>query len=52
MAEAAEEWFTLDDETKKSLWVAPSKGGVFTTKERDVMKTTAFKQAYYGGSDE
>jgi len=52
MAEASEEWFTLDDETKKSLWVAPSKGGVFTTKERDVMKTTAFKQAYYGGSDE
>lgn len=52
MDEAAEEWFTLDDETKKSLWVAPSKGGVFTTKERDVMKTTAFKQAYYGGSDE
>ena len=52
MAEAAEEWFTLDDEIKKSLWVAPSKGGVFTTKERDVMKTTAFKQAYYGGSDE
>ena len=52
MAEAAEEWFTLDDDTKKSLWVAPSKGGVFTTKERDVMKTTEFKQAYYGGSDE
>ena len=52
MAEAAEEWFTLDDETKKSLWVAPSKGGVFTTKERDVMKTSAFKQAYFGGSDE
>ena len=52
MAEAAEEWFTLDDEIKKSLWVAPSKGGVFTTKERDVMKTSAFKQAYFGGSDE
>lgn len=52
MAEAAEEWFTLDDEIKKSLWIAPSKGGVFTTKERDVMKTSAFKQAYFGGSDE
>ena len=52
MAEASEEWFTLDDEIKKSLWVAPSKGGVFTTKERDVMKTSAFKQAYFGGSDE
>ena len=52
LSEAAEEWFTLEDDIKASLWIAPSKGGVFTTKERDVMKTTAFKQAYYGGSDE
>jgi hypothetical protein len=27
------------------LWVAPSKGGVFTTKEREIMKTTEFREA-------
>lgn len=48
LSTAAEAWFELDDETKGALWKAPSKGGVFTTKEREVMRTAEFKQSYYG----
>ena len=45
---AAEAWFELSDDTKSLLWVAPSKGGPFTTAEREIMKTAEFRQAYYG----
>lgn len=45
---AAEEWFTLDREVQTGLWKAPSKGGCFTTKEREVMKSSEFRIAYYG----
>ena len=45
---AAEEWFTLGDDIKAALWVAPSKGGVFTTQERDVIRSSEFKQSHYG----
>lgn len=48
LARAAEEWFTLPEDVKMILWRAPSKGGKFTTIEREVMKSTAFKVAYYG----
>lgn len=42
---AAEAWFELDDQTKKSLWVAPSKGGPFSTEERRVMQSSEFREA-------
>lgn len=45
---AAEAWFELSDDEKKSIWVAPTKGGPFTTKERELMKAPEFRQAYYG----
>lgn len=45
---AAEAWFELSDDEKASLWKAPTKGGVFTTRERDIMKSKEFRQAYYG----
>ena len=48
LSEAAEEWFTLDDDVKTALWVAPSKGGVFTTSERDVIRSSEFRQSHYG----
>ncbi|MBD9573780.1 ERF family protein [Pseudomonas sp. PDM23] len=48
LAKAAEEWCTLDEETKTGLWKAPSKGGCFTTKEREIMKSSEFRKAYYG----
>ncbi len=47
LSAAAECWFELDDEEKTSIWVAPSKGGPFTTKEREIMKSTEFKESYY-----
>lgn len=44
----AEAWFTLDNEVKVALWKAPASGGIFTTKEREVMQSKEFKEAYYG----
>ena len=46
LADAAESWWTLPDDEKKRLWVAPSKGGAFSTKEREIMKSTEFREAY------
>lgn len=48
LSHGAEEWFNLDDEVKAALWLAPSKGGVFTTKEREVMQSAEFRESYYG----
>ncbi len=39
---AAEGWDELENSAKEALWVAPSKGGVFTTKERAVLKSDEF----------
>ena len=36
----AEAWLELDsDEVKEALWLAPSKGGVFTTEERAYLRS-------------
>lgn len=51
LADAAEEWFKLSDNEKKSIWVAPSKGGAFTTKEREVIKSSEFRKAFYGDKE-
>lgn len=48
LSSAAEEWFTLPRPAQEELWKATTKGGCFTTKEREVMKTKDFRQAYYG----
>jgi hypothetical protein len=48
LSSAAEAWFELSDQTKQALWVAPTKGGPFSTKERDTMKSSEFREAYYG----
>ena len=54
LSTAAEAWFTIhpDDDTRKEimtqLWKAPSKGGCFTTAERDIIKSSDFRKAYYG----
>jgi len=48
---AAEGWFELDDEIKKALWIAPTKGGPFTKEERDIIKSNTFRDAYYGERD-
>lgn len=48
IGKAAEAWFELDDDTKRALWVAPSKGGIFSTEERTAIKDSGFRKAYYG----
>ena len=42
---AKEAWDELTEEEKIGLWKAPSKGGVFTTEERAIMKSTEFRTA-------
>ena len=42
---AAEEWGQLNEEQKRLIWKAPSKGGMFTTKEIATMKTSEFREA-------
>lgn len=49
---ASEAWYELDRHVQLGLWVAPSKGGVFTTEELAVMKTAAFREANGKGEDE
>jgi hypothetical protein len=48
LSTAAEAWFELSDEEKHALWVAPTKGGPFSTSHRDTMKSPEFRKAYYG----
>jgi hypothetical protein len=43
--ELAEAWEELTNDEKKALWVAPSKGGIFTTVERKALKSDEFNQA-------
>lgn len=45
LSTAHEAWSELTDDEKKSLWVAPSKGGVFSTEERKIMQSTEFRAA-------
>ena len=45
MLAVAEGWNELDNDTKEALWVAPSKGGVFTTEERQLLKSDEFYNA-------
>ena len=45
---AAEAWYELDKDEMASIWVAPSKGGPFTTEERKIMKSPEFREHHYG----
>jgi hypothetical protein len=45
---AAESWFELSEDEKHAIWIAPTKGGPFSTKERELMKSVEFRQAHYG----
>jgi len=42
LVKAAEAWYELDQDAMRALWVAPSKGGPFTTKQREVMRSNEF----------
>lgn len=39
---AAEAWYELPQDVMRGLWIAPSKGGPFTTKQREIMKSSEF----------
>ena len=41
----AEAWGEIQDEDKKALWVASTKGGIFTTQEHSQLKSDEFYQA-------
>ena len=41
----AEAWGEISNEDKQALWLAPSKGGVFTTAERAALKSDEFNAA-------
>lgn len=45
---AAEAWYELDEETQMTLWVAPAKGGPFTTEERKIIKSSEFGALHPG----
>ena len=42
---AAEEWNAMSEEEQRSVWKAPSKGGIFTTQELATIKTSDFREA-------
>lgn len=45
MLAVAEGWMGLEDDTKEALWLAPTKGGIFTTAERAFLKSDEFYNA-------
>ena len=42
---AIEAWDEMDEETKRALWIAQTKGGIFTTREREVIKSDEWSAA-------
>ena len=42
---AREAWQELGEDVQMRLWRAPSKGGVFSTKERETMKSTEWRES-------
>ena len=51
LSTASEEWFALDNDVKSRLWKAPSKGGPFTTREREIIHSAEFRLANGGGDE-
>jgi len=45
---ACEAWSEFDEDTQRTLWVATTKGGIFSTEERRIMKTNEFYESYHG----
>lgn len=48
LSRAAEAWFEMPEDVQRGLWISPTKGGVFTTEEREKIKSTEFRRSYYG----
>jgi len=52
LSSACEAYEEIPKDDVMELWKAPTKGGVFTTKEREIMKSKEFREAYFGPSNE
>jgi len=52
LSTASEAYNEIPKEDVEIIWKAPSKGGVFTTKELQIMKSKEFREAYFGPSNE
>ena len=52
LSSAAESWFELGNDVKQALWLAPTKGGCFTTREREIIKSREFRESYYGPAEQ
>lgn len=42
---AKESWLEMDEQTQRGIWRAPTKGGIFTTVERQMIKSDDFSRA-------
>ena len=51
LSTASEAWFELTNDEKTSIWVAPTKGGPFSTKERTTMQSAEFRLAREGTTE-
>ena len=49
--QGADAWFGLSHDEMADLWLAPTKGGVFSTREREIMKSNAWRDAHFGPKD-
>ena len=45
---AAEAWFELTNDERISLWRAETKAGCFYQWQREIIKSTEFRELYYG----
>jgi phage recombination protein Bet len=62
LSKAAEAWFELTQDEQESIWIAPTRNvngkrvvnehAPFTTKEREVIKSSEFRKAHFGDEAE
>lgn len=52
LSSACEAWEELSTEDKRAIWIAPTKGGIFTTEEREIIRSPEFQHANKVGNDE
>lgn len=49
---AAGAWYDMSEEDQQTIFgLAPTKGGILTTKHRETIKSSEFRKAYFGESD-
>lgn len=47
---ACEAWLELSDAEKRSIWLAPTRGGCFSVDERKVIESTEFREAGFAAA--